>query len=257
MPQVFPTNKVKALHREGKPAIGAFCPIHSAQIIEIMGYAGLDFVIIDTEHGPAGVETVEHLCRAAELGGMMPFVRVTNNTDPTIILRALDAGAMGVQIPMIESGEQAARVARGARYNPLGTRGLAGTRATRYGSIPLAEYVKAANEEVAVIVQIETVKGVENATEIAKAPGVDIVFIGPVDLSLALGIPGQVGSPLHTEYMDKAINAVIAAGKPVGSLTFSTEHGQEQIARGMQYLCINAVPVYAHCRNMLQQLGRA
>lgn len=257
MPRVFPKNKVKELMRAGKPAVGAFLPILSAQLVETMGYAGLDFVILDIEHGPGSIETIENLCRAADLGGMMPFVRVTNNFDPTLILRVLDAGAMGVQIPMIESGEQAERVARGARYAPLGTRGLAGVRAAGYGSIPLAEYVKIANEEVAVIAQIETVKGVENAAAIASAPGVDIVFIGPVDLSLSLGIPGQIGSPLHKETMDKAVNAVLAAGKPVGSLTYSAEHGREQIARGMQYLCVNAVPVYAHCRNMLKELGRA
>jgi 4-hydroxy-2-oxoheptanedioate aldolase len=245
-------NKTKKLISEGKAAIGGFLGLKSPEIVEIMGYAGLDFVIIDSEHGSAGSETLEQMIRAAEVAGITPIVRVTNVFDWTLILRALDSGAQGVQVPMVEDGDTAERVARAARYYPLGRRGLAGVRAAKYGSIDMARYVQEANEQVMVVAQIETVKGVENAAQIAAVDGIDLVFVGPMDLSQSLGIPAQRSNPLLHETMEKVFAACRAADKPCGTLTASVDEGRRQAAAGLQYLCISPAPIFSHCKSLVQ-----
>jgi len=245
-------NKTKKLISEGKAAIGGFLGIKSPELVEIMGYAGLDFVIIDSEHGSPGSETIEEMIRAAEVTGITPIVRVTNVNDPTLILRALDSGAQGVQVPMVEDGPTAERIVRFSRYFPLGRRGLAGVRAARYGTVDMGRYVQEANREVMVVAQIETVKGVEHAAEIAAVDGIDLVFVGPMDLSQSLGIPAQRSNPLLLETMEQVFSVCRAAGKPSGTLTASTEEGRRQAAAGLQYLCISPVPVYRHCRSLVE-----
>lgn len=245
-------NKTKRLIASGEAAIGGFLPLPSPDIVEMMGYAGLDFVIIDTEHGPADNETLAQMIRAAEVADITPLVRVRWFADPSLILRALDLGAQGVQVPMIESAELAQNVVAVSRYHPQGRRGLAGVRASRYGAIPLPEYVRAANEEVMVICQIETARGVANAAEIAAVPGVDLVFVGPVDLSQSLGHPGERQHPELLAAMERVFSACKAAGTPCGTLTADVAHGREQAAAGLQYLCINPAPIYAHCKSMVQ-----
>lgn len=245
-------NKTKKLIASGGAAIGGFLGLKSTEIVEIMGYAGLDFVIIDAEHGSADTETLEHMVRAAEVSGITPLVRVTNVNDPTLILRALDLGAQGVQVPMVESGDTARRIVQAAKYYPLGRRGLAGVRAARYGAVDMGSYVQEANAQTMVIAQIETVAGVEHAAEIAAVEGVDVVFVGPMDLSQSLGIPAQRRNPLLIEAMEKVFAACRAAGKPCGTLTASVEEGRAQSAAGLQYLCVSPAPIYAHCRSLLQ-----
>jgi len=247
-------NRTKQLIASGKAAVGGFLAIPSPEIVEMMGHAGLDFVIIDTEHGPADNETVGNMIRAAEATGITPLVRVRWVNDPSLILRALDLGAQGVQVPMIEDAETARRVVSFSRYHPLGRRGLAGVRAAHYGAIPLAEYVEMANREVMVICQIETVKGVDHAAEIAAVPGVDVIFVGPVDLSQSLGYPGQRQHPLLLETMQRVFAAAKAAGVAAGTLTSDVAQGREQAAAGLQYLCINPTPIYAHCRSTAQAI---
>ncbi|MDP2873572.1 MAG: aldolase/citrate lyase family protein [Bacillota bacterium] len=245
-------NKTKKLIASGGVAVGGFLGLKSTEIVEIMGYAGLDFVIIDSEHGSADTETLEHMVRAAEAAGITPIVRVTNVNDPTLILRALDLGAQGVQVPMVESAETARRIVQAAKYHPLGRRGLAGVRAARYGAVDMTRYVGEANAQTMVVAQIETVAGVEHAAEIAAVDGVDVVFVGPMDLSQSLGIPAQRRNPLLIETMEKVFAACKAAGKPCGTLTANAEEGRAQSAAGLQYLCISPAPIYAHCQSLLQ-----
>ena len=249
-------NKTKRLIAAGGTAVGGFLMIKSPEIVEIMGYAGLDFVIIDSEHGPADNETIGNMIRAAEASGITPIVRVRWVNDPTLILRALDLGAQGVQVPMVEDAETAARVVQAARYHPLGRRGLAGVRAAKYGAVDLGAYTQEANDENLVIAQIETAKAVGNAQAIAAVPGIDVVFVGPVDLSQSLGIPGQRSNPVLIEAMDKVFAACKAAGRPCGTLTSDIAEGRRQQAAGLQYLCINPTPIYAHCRSTAEGIRR-
>ena len=249
-------NKTKRLIEAGKTAIGGFLMFPSPEIVEQMGYAGLDFVIIDTEHGPADNLAVAGMIRAAEAADITPLVRVRWVGDPSLILRALDLGAQGVQVPMVESAETAARVAAAARYHPRGRRGLAGVRAAWYGAVELGDYVAKANREIMVAVQIETAAAVAQAGEIAAVEGVDLVFVGPVDLSQSLGHPGQLQHPDLLAAMDRVFAACRAAGRACGTLTADAAQGRRQIAAGLQFLCINPAPVYAHCRATAEEIRR-
>lgn len=249
-------NQTKRLIAAGKPAVGGFLMIPSPEIVEIMGYAGLDFVIIDTEHGPADNQTVAHLIRAADAAGITPIVRVRWVGDPSLILRALDLGAQGVQVPMIEDGATAARVVAAARYHPEGRRGLAGVRAARYGADDLPDYVREANREVMVVCQVETGSGVAKAREIATTPGVDVVFVGPVDLSQSLGHPGERRHPALLGAMEQVFAACREAGVPCGTLTADLAEGRSQAAAGLRYLCINPTPIYSHCRSLASGIRR-
>ncbi len=249
-------NKTKRLIAAGKPAIGGFLMIPSPEVVEQMGYAGLDFVIIDTEHGPADNLRVAEMIRAAEAADITPIVRVRWVEDPMLILRVLDLGAQGVQVPMVQSREVAERVVQAAKYFPRGRRGLAGVRAAKYGAVDLGEYVKAANRETMVVVQIETAAAVAKCEEIASVDGVDVVFVGPVDLSQSLGFPGQRYHPAVLEASDRVFLASKAAGKACGTLTADIEHGRKQVALGLQYICINPTPIYSHCKALADGIRR-
>jgi 4-hydroxy-2-oxoheptanedioate aldolase len=250
----FPKNRLKETLMAGKPAIGTFLNVPSPNIVEMIGYAGLDFVIIDFEHGRPDQSTIENMVRACEVSGLTSIVRIPNGTDRSHYIHALDSGAMGVQVPMIDTGEQAETAVRLSKYYPRGVRGLAGGRATKYGAIPLTEYVKQANEETMVVAQIETIEGAEHAAAIAAVDGVDVVFIGPTDLGQSMGLPGQTTTPLVQAKVDEIARAVIAKGKPVGCLTPTVELAAYQIKMGLQYLCITAVPVYGHCRGLVDAI---
>lgn len=252
----FPENRLKATLKAGRPAVGAFLMVPSPDLVEMMGYAGLDFVIIDYEHGRPTLETMGNMVRACEVSGLTSIIRIPSQCDRTHYLHALDSGAMGVQVPMIEDGNMAEEAVRLSKYYPRGVRGLAGGRANRFGAIPLAEYVRQANEETMVIAQIETLAGAENATAIASVEGVDLVFIGPSDLSQSMGVPAQMSHPSVQEKIYEVAGKVIAQGKPVGCLTGSLEEAERQIKRGMQYLCIPAVPVYGHCKSLAEAIKK-
>ncbi|MBI2856612.1 MAG: hypothetical protein HYX93_07185, partial [Chloroflexi bacterium] len=178
-------NVVKEELKAGQAVVGVFCNLPSPAAVEMLGLMGYDFAIIDAEHGPMDLETCEHMARAADAANLVPIVRVALNL-PQNVLRYLDAGALGVQIPMVNTREEAERVVASTKYPPLGRRGLAGTRASGFGAgMDLAEYVRMANEETLVVVQVETREALANLEEIAAVELVDVVFLGPTDLSMA------------------------------------------------------------------------
>jgi 4-hydroxy-2-oxoheptanedioate aldolase len=221
----------------------------------MIGYAGLDFVIIDVEHGRPDLGTIENMVRAAEISGLTSIIRIPS-LDRGNFIHSLDSGAMGVQVPMVDDAATAKQVVQISKYHPMGLRGLAGGRATRFGAIPLPEYVKQANEETTVIAQVETLEGGANAGEIAAVPGIDLVFIGPTDLSQSMGMPGMPTDPVVLAKVDEIAAKVIAAGKPVGCLTGSVQVAAQQIKKGMQYLCIPAVTVYGNCKDFVEAVHR-
>lgn len=154
------------------------------------------------------------------------------------VLQALDSGALGVQVPNVDTFEQASNLARYAKYTPDGTRGFSpSVRAAHYGQMDKMEYVKFANENTLVVSHCETVTCVENLDEILTIPNIDVIFIGPMDLSQSLGVIGQATHPLVVETIDKVIKKVRAAGKAVGIVS-SPDKAQEYIDRGVQYLLV-------------------
>lgn len=175
-------------------------------VMMLLKEAGFDFVIIDNEHGPFTIETIADLSRTARLLGLTPLVRVPDLAYP-YLAQSLDAGAQGLMVPRLQHLEQVHTVVEMMKYPPLGRRGCALSRAhTNFRSGPLAETMAAVNEETLLIIQIETQEAVEQIEAIAAVPGVDVALVGPTDLSIALGVPGQLDSPV----LHAAIERVIA-----------------------------------------------
>lgn len=229
-------NKTKAKLKLGETTFGCFVRYPDAGLIELLGYLGWDFLIFDGEHGPLEPRDCEHMVRAAELTGVTPIVRVTANQAP-VILRFMDTGAQGAQVPNVNSAAEAKAVVQSVKYHPHGTRGLAGTRAAGFGQpAPLTEYVQQANAETLVIIHIETAEAVEQISEIVNVEGVDVVFIGPTDLSQSLGIPGQVQHPTVQAAIDDVVDAVTGARPELGIFVGNLETACKWRDRGARYI---------------------
>jgi staphyloferrin B biosynthesis citrate synthase len=186
-------NEVKAMIQNNERVFGIFCSIPNPLIVEMIGHAGFNFVIIDTEHASINPETVENMIRAAEVVGLTPFVRVSENSEGAI-LRALDAGAKGVVVPHIRTKEDAERAIHASRYHPLGMRSLNGGRPAAFGKDDLTKYVEQANQEIMVILMIEDNEGIENLDDILSVTGIDMVLEGAADLSQSYGVPWKTSS---------------------------------------------------------------
>lgn len=203
---------------------------------ECMAYAGFDFTIIDSEHGATGTETATHMVRAAHGAGMPAIIRVLYN-HPGLIQKAVDTGAAGVMVPQVNSARAAAEAVRAARFYPEGQRGVCCfTRAAQYGAITPAEHIARANRNTVVIVQVEGEEGVRAVEEILATPGVDLVFVGPFDLSQSLGIPGQVKHPRVKEKMHEVLALAKRAGIPVGTFADCPEDAAYWAAQGVQFM---------------------
>ena len=211
-------NLMKEKLRSGQPVIGVSIMFPSPQLVEIVGQIGFDWVLIDCEHGAISLETVELMVMAAELNGITPIVRPSSNS-PEAILRVMDLGAMGVQVPHINTADEARSVVEAVKYFPLGTRGLAArTRAAKYDlSLKMADYVTQANQETLICVQLEEQEALNNLDEIIQVEGIDVFFLGPSDLSQSLGHPGRSDLPVVQEAMTQAFLAITQAGKIAGS----------------------------------------
>lgn len=187
-------NRLKAALAEGRLALGLLGSVPSPLVVEMLGYAGYDFVVLDQEHVGMNPETLENLLRAAECSGLTALVRVPSSA-PDGILRVLDAGAQGVVVPRVRSRQEAMAIVRAARYHPLGSRGISGGRTTGFGRLPLTEYFEQANREVMVVVMIEDRDAVEAIDGIVSVPGIDLVLEGAIDLSQSYGVPARVDHP--------------------------------------------------------------
>lgn len=229
-------NELKKKLSHGEVVLGPFITIDCPDIVEIAGLAGFDFCIIDTEHGPGNPQSIQHMLRAAERRSITPIVRVTD-TAPTTILRTLDVGAAGIQVPQVNSRETAESVVSSAKYFPKGERGACLTRSSRYGFVTsVAEYFAEANENTLVIVHCENREGLDRLDEIASVEGVDVVFVGPYDLSQSYGIPGQINHPVMVEAVGRALAAIQRAGKPAGIFVGSVAEANRRIEQGFRYI---------------------
>jgi 4-hydroxy-2-oxoheptanedioate aldolase len=228
-------NKLKQKLLSGDIAFGSFISLDSPNLVEIFGMAGFDFVVLDNEHGPGNPHSVQHMLRAAEISGLDTIIRVPNAEQHTI-LKALDIGASGVQIPQVNDIETAKRAAQGTRYFPEGMRGLAAPRALNYGLGNLIEESLKSNEEVLLICHCETVDCFKKLNEIAAIPGIDVIFVGPFDMSQSLGIPGQIHHPEVIKIINESIEIISYHGKIGGIFCGSPEDVKERIKLGYQYI---------------------
>lgn len=230
----FKLNKTKRLLRDGKMALGTFCYFPSPWVVEMVGLAGMDFVIIDLEHAAKDLQLVEAMVLAAELTSTTAIIRVPS-ADEKAILQVLETGAQGIIVPLVDSAETAARAVRAAKYPPNGNRGVCrSTRAAEFGlSIPnFAEFAQSANDEMLVIALIEDKNGVENIEEIVKT-GIDGVLLGPADLAASLGVMGQVRHRLVREATERVTKAVLDSRDVwMGNLVYSQDDIAEWLPKG-------------------------
>lgn len=181
-------NRVKAKLAQGQLAVGTYVTLKDPAVVEAIGLAGFDAAFIDMEHTTFDLGLIEAMILACELTGITSLVRVPDD-NPKTMLRILDAGAQGIQVPHIGGLDAARAVVKAVRYAPMGERGMANaTRAARYGTVPLAEHLATSNAEVLLSLMVEDRHALEQLDAIAALPGVDLIAIGPYDLSAALGI---------------------------------------------------------------------
>ena len=227
----------RARLKAGDPLVGAFVSIESPTTVELLAVAGVDYVMIDGEHNPIGPADAAAMIRAADAMGVPAMARVGENAQQ-VMAKYLDAGALGVMIPMVNSAADAQRVVDSVKYPPEGKRGLAGVRANDYSTSP--GYTAAANDATVVMVQIETRDGIDNADAIIATEGVDAVFLGPSDLSVALGVPGEAKHPSVLEAIERLAGKVASAGKTAGTIARAPEDYAYWRDRGVQLFLTGA-----------------
>jgi 4-hydroxy-2-oxoheptanedioate aldolase len=211
------TKTLKQKLREGKPAFGVMITFPAPPVVEMLGYMGFDWVLIDNEHGSITVDTAEDMIRAGELSGIAPIVRPVANR-PEVIAPFLDRGAWGVQIPHVNTRAEAEAAVAACKYFPDGQRGMfSGGRPAEYGiGGSTQEYVKSANANTLVCLMLEEVEAIDNLAEIATVKGIDVLFIGSGDLSQSMGYPGQPTHPEVQAVMEKGVKRIRDAGVVAG-----------------------------------------
>jgi len=243
-------NRMKEKLRAGEPAFGVSVMIPSPQIVEMIGAAGFDWVLLDCEHGALTLESVELMSMAAEACGITAIARPVTRS-PEHILQVLDRGVMGVQVPHVNTAEDARQVVAAVKYHPLGSRGLAaGTRAAVYDSHgTLADHVKAANDATLIAIQIEEAAAVRNLDALLKVGDIDVFFVGPSDLSQSMGHPGNPKAPAVAEAILTSFRKTVAAGRTPGTPA-TAESVREALDQGVRY-------IYTHLPRLLSGSAKA
>ncbi|WP_332812816.1 HpcH/HpaI aldolase family protein [Sphingomonas sp.] len=225
-----PVNPLKQALAQGRPQIGLWMAMANPITAEICAGAGFDWLLIDGEHSPQTLPLVlAQLQAIAAYPGCHAIVRVPSS-DPVTIKTYLDLGAQSLLVPMVDTAEQAATIVDAARYPPQGSRGIGGARAARWGRYP--RYIHEANDQIGLIVQIETMRALDNIEAIAAVDGIDALFVGPADLSASMG---HVGQPAHPEVQQATLDAfrrIRAAGRAAGILTRDEEFARRAIEHG-------------------------
>lgn len=209
-------NILKEKLAQGKQPLGTFVGTASPAVVECLGCAGLDFVILDNEHSPVEAETTAAMVRAAELRNVTPLARVREISRPAI-LKLLDVGVQGLIIPDVRGTEDVRRVVDYAKYAPVGRRGFCPSRKDGWGTDPqcgVLDTMAHFNQETLVIPQCETAEALSDIETIAAMDGADGIFIGPFDLSISMGMPGDFENPQFRAALARILSACRAAGKP-------------------------------------------
>jgi len=234
----LPINQFKRSIASGKTQIGCWLASGAPSTAEALGCAGFDFLVVDTEHTPIDPPQMVDILRTIAGTPAQAIVRPPWN-DMVMVKRVLDAGALTVLLPFVQSAEEARRAVAYTRYPPEGVRGVAGThRGSRYGTIP--NYVKRAHEEICVIVQIETLTAFAQIEAIAAVPGVDSLFIGPSDLSASMGLLGDIGNPAVQEKLTAGAQACKRLGKPCGIIGFNPEMAKKFLGYGFSWVAVSS-----------------
>lgn len=230
-------NTVKEKLASGEPSVGSWLSLASPFSAEYMAHVGFDWLVVDTEHSPVGFEHTVHCFQAICTTNTIPMARVAWN-DPMLIKRLLDAGSMGIVVPMVNSLEESERAVKSMKYPPEGYRSIGGGRCSVYGS----DYVAKANEETAVIVQIEHIEAVRKAREILSVKGVDACFIGPNDLAGSMGLPPDLRGthPDHAAAIMEVLKTAKEAGVAAGIHCANAEDANMRIEQGFKFIAISS-----------------
>lgn len=224
----------RALNSE-RGAFGPFMISGDPALVECAGYAGYDFVLLDMEHGPGNYEGLQNLIRAANVSGVMAVVRVPRGSD-IYIDRALDVGAGAVLIPQIDNAEQARAAVAAAKFSPVGNRGTCRfTRSACYGAFGGDAYFKDAQNTM-VMIQAEGAAALKNLDAILDVPGIDVIFVGPYDLSASLGIIGQIEHPKIRDAVQEIVDKAGAKGVKVGCFANDAAMGRNWRDMGVRFI---------------------
>jgi 2-keto-3-deoxy-L-rhamnonate aldolase RhmA len=234
-------NKVKQALKEGRLQLGcSVSMIRSPEITRILAAAGVDWTYLDSEHGGFDLETLQDLARAANDNGLCPIIRV-GDLQYSLVARALDCGAQGVLFPRVESPELLEKAISWTRFPPMGVRGF-GLQPTHLGyeNATMPEIIAHMNQQVMVVLQIETKTALDRVDELLAVPGVDAVMIGPADLSVSLGVPGEFENPKMVEAIGKIRDACNRHGVAPGLHVRSVKLAQYWRDNGLRFLSCNS-----------------
>ncbi len=229
-------NYLKEKLQAGQAVLGTWCSIPSAVTADVIASAGLDFMIIDAEHGPISFETAQHMVMACEARNVSPVMRV-GSVNEADILKALDIGVHCIQVPNIFQKKQVEELIHYSKFPPAGNRGFSPfTRAAGYTKDNAVSHAQTANANVMVAINIEGKEAIENIEEILEVEGLDILFVGLFDLSKVLGIPGQTSNPRVLDYLEELTAKINKAGKFPGTITTDHASIERFIEIGLKYV---------------------
>jgi len=229
-------NAFKHAIAEGRLQIGLWSSLCSGIAAEVVSDSGFDWILLDSEHSPNEVPTLLWQLQAMQGGTATPIVRPPWN-DAVMFKRVLDIGAQTLLVPYVQNAEEARRAVAATRYPPVGIRGVtASGRASRYGRVK--DYLKTADDEICVLVQVETRPALDQLEAIAAVEGVDGVFVGPGDLAASMGHIGELGHPEVQAALEDAVRRLKAVGKPAGILTVSEDQARRYIDWGYVFVAV-------------------
>jgi len=247
-------NIVKQKLRAGRLVYGGWITLPCPAVAEVMALSGLDFLVIDTEHGAINVESVQAILQAIQATDVVPIVRLAGS-QRMFANKILDTGPLGIIVPMVSSREDAQATVSAALYPPEGTRGIGLGRAQGYELDRREEYLKVVNDEMLVVVQVEHRDGIACIDEIVTTPGIDLVFLGPADLAGSMGYRTQPGHPEVAKAIDRVAQAATRAKVPVGIPVSGPEDISRRVKQGFQFFHIGVDTVYlgGACRHGLRE----
>lgn len=235
--------------------LGAFMKSSDPAFVEIAGYAGFDFVILDMEHGSLHLQQMQNMIRAAEVSGVTTVVRLRDQM-PETISQALDIGAHAIQVPQVASEKEVRDIIDAGKFYPDGNRGVCRfVRAAKYSGMNSSDYFKNANK-TEIIIQVEGLKAINNIESILQVKGFDILFIGPYDLSQSLGVPGEVNHPKVISAMESLINKAKKAGKYIGVFIDTINNAIIWRDMGVHYLAysVDMGIYFSACKNIVNKM---
>ena len=239
-------NRVRQKLSQGSPVIGTFVGLQSANVAELMGHSGFDFVVIESEHNALESAEIEHILMALGNTDAIPIVRIPSS-DKVFIQKALDLGAMGIVVPSVRTAEEAMKIVSATRFPPLGTRSWGPLRASKY-TFDNEDYFNNANDNILVVLIVETVDAVNNLEQIADVTGIDVLFLGPWDMCLSLGLDplyqphdeiGEVLQKMIQVSKERDTSAGAGASSP-GDIAGRIDQGVTFISYGPDYALLSA-----------------